>query len=370
MVRAFAVLTFFAAARAEWPAWAKEAYVKERICAIYDEQRSPPCLHPPFDRPTVYPYPDQDGYDLNALFVHDPLYVFEYYFQDSLRLSTKWRACDAAKASLLYVPVFYVRHSSNGPGFDVSYVRERIRAATGTDSLPLNRTVFIAQGDSGTCDLPPEFRDAVWLTPFGLDSCLEGLARVVVVPHTEWLASRTFEAALDRLRMGHTPSLLFTFYGGPHGAGSGARAALIEHWGNKLDRGFSVGVRTDGGRSAYDDIINSTFCGAPHGGGWGSRLAICILHGSIPVIVMDNTTLPLERVLDYSDFSLRVAVADVPRLEAILRAVSPERVSYMRRRVLEIAPYFIWDARAGGRAFEGVMHAVAAAQGDPRAGRL
>jgi len=203
--------------------------------------------------------------------------------------------------------------------------------------------------------MPPFFADAIWLSSFGLHECHRP-GRHVVVPHTEVAAVRWLRDSLDRAHFGHVPSLLFTFWGGPHGAGFAARNATIAHWGGKFDRGFSVGNYT--GRNVYEDIANSTFCGAPHGGGWGSRLTIAILHGCIPVVMQDDSSLPLEPFLDYSEFSVRVPLADIPDLERILRAVTPERVRRMRSRVLEVAPYFVWDSRAGGRAFEGVMHAI------------
>jgi hypothetical protein len=107
---------------------------------------------------------------------------------------------------------------------------------------------------------------------------------------------------------------------------------------------------------------NSVFCGAPHGCGWGSRLTKCIVRGSIPVILQDETTLPFEPFLDYSLFAVRVATDDIIRLEAILLSIPPQKVKEMRAEVLRVAPYFIWDVTAGGQAFEGVMNTIRALQ--------
>jgi xylogalacturonan beta-1,3-xylosyltransferase len=158
--------------------------------------------------------------------------------------------------------------------------------------------------------------------------------------------------------MGSDRSLLFTFYGSVRGMGARARSGLIKHWGGRLDRGFSVGFNAPHKNGYYFDIERSQFCGAPHGDGWGSRLVICILRGSIPVILQESSTLPLEPWLDYSAFSVRLTVEEIPELENILRAIPAAQLSNMRHRLLEVAPYFVWNERAGGQAFEAVMHNI------------
>ncbi len=43
------------------------------------------------------------------------------------------------------------------------------------------------------------------------------------------------------------------------------------------------------------------------GDGWSSRAADAILHGCIPVVLMDNVRVPFETIIDWSLFSIRIA---------------------------------------------------------------
>jgi hypothetical protein len=79
------------------------------------------------------------------------------------------------------------------------------------------------------------------------------------------------------------------------------------------------------------DLSSSDFCLVPPGGdGWSSRVDDAVRHGCIPVIIMDGVKMPFEGLLDYSAFAVRVAEADVEKLDDILRAVPPARKDAMR----------------------------------------
>ncbi|KAG2488891.1 hypothetical protein HYH03_012521 [Edaphochlamys debaryana] len=70
------------------------------------------------------------------------------------------------------------------------------------------------------------------------------------------------------------------------------------------------------------------------GGGHGQRQIQAALAGCVPVIISDGVLEAFEPYLDWNDFGVRVAEADIPRLHKILAAISPEeyarKVSQLR----------------------------------------
>jgi hypothetical protein len=299
---------------------------------------------------------------LDEFFQHDPAYGAEFWFAEALKQDSAFSACDASDAQLFYLPAFHVRVQANGETLWHVF-RQHLANLTATGLPPgwsLNRTLMFLTGDWGPCMMASDFADALWVTHFGLHTDWENkpchaAGKYVVAPGHQWQARELLREALAAEAAGTPRGLLFTYYGEPHGNGAAARNATIVAWGDRLADGFSVGKYTPPGRSMSADMRNSSFCGAPHGGGWGSRLSNAVLRGCIPVILQDDSTLPLEPYLDYSRFAVRVPLADIPRLDVILRALSPARVADMRRQLLAVAPFFDWDHRAGGRAFEGTL---------------
>ena len=331
------------------------------LCAARLAPASCGCRGPPFDRPPLWSFPVESS--LDEFFKHDPAYGAEFWFAEALKNDTVASACDPADAALFYLPAFHVRVNANGETMWHIF-RQHLANMTAAGLPPgwaLNKTVMFLTGDWGPCMMDPEFADAIWVTHFGLHSDMNNRSchsrdKYVVAPGHQWQARQFLNdtlATIDAPR-----GLLFTYYGEAHGNGAPARNATIQHWGGRLAEGFSVGKYTGEGRSMSGDMRNSSFCGAPHGAGWGSRLSNAILRGCIPVILQDDSTLPMEPFLDYSQFAVRVPLADIPRLDVILRAYSADAVSDMRHRLLQVAPYFDWDHRVGGRAFEGTLNAV------------
>ena len=73
--------------------------------------------------------------------------------------------------------------------------------------------------------------------------------------------------------------------------------------------------------------------------------------------VQERVFQPLEGVLPYEEFSLRLTNADLPRLPAILRGVSEARYRRLVEGVVRYRTAFLWD-RTGGRAFEYTVAAL------------
>ena len=61
-------------------------------------------------------------------------------------------------------------------------------------------------------------------------------------------------------------------------------------------------------------------------------------YGCVPLIIQPNVTQPLEDILPYETFSLRVGLDDVPRLPEILGAVSRSQHASLLRGVRNFSP--------------------------------
>lgn len=60
------------------------------------------------------------------------------------------------------------------------------------------------------------------------------------------------------------------------------------------------------------------------GDGWARRAEDAILHGCIPVIIQDRVEEKFSNIVDYSAFSLRIAEADIERVNSVCSvAVAP-----------------------------------------------
>jgi hypothetical protein len=56
----------------------------------------------------------------------------------------------------------------------------------------------------------------------------------------------------------------------------------------------------------------------PAGDGFSMRAEDAVLHGCIPVLIMDNILPILDPHLTWADFSIRIAEKDIPQLPQIL----------------------------------------------------
>ncbi|BFI33899.1 protein MpGT47.12 [Marchantia polymorpha subsp. ruderalis] len=117
----------------------------------------------------------------------------------------------------------------------------------------------------------------------------------------------------------------------------GLRQRLAEEFGSHPNKNLTAGRQTapdvtvvsTRSESYGMELSQSRFCGVLPGDGWSGRMEDSILHGCIPVIIQDGIHLPFESVLNYDEFSLRVAERDLPQLITILRNVTESRVDSM-----------------------------------------
>eukprot|EP00897_Mesotaenium_endlicherianum_P001025 jgi/Mesen1/10923/ME000095S10258 len=93
------------------------------------------------------------------------------------------------------------------------------------------------------------------------------------------------------------------------------------------------------------DMARSIFCLAPAGFGWGMRTTQALQMGCIPVIIQPNVTQPFEgELLDWSKFSVKLEMDDIPRLEQILRAFSAEDIERKRAAMRKVWMRFVWTS--------------------------
>ncbi|XP_062190370.1 probable glycosyltransferase At5g03795 [Phragmites australis] len=155
----------------------------------------------------------------------------------------------------------------------------------------------------------------------------------------------------------HRPILAF-FAGGNHGP---VRPLLLEHWKGK-DPDVQVSEYLPRGVSYTDMMRRSRFCLCPGGYEVASpRLAEAIYLECVPVVVDDGDyALPFGDVLNWAAFSVRVRVADIPRLKEILAAVSPRQYIRMQRRVRTVRRHFLVHGGAPRRydVFHMILHSV------------
>ncbi|KAJ1288093.1 hypothetical protein BS78_02G063200 [Paspalum vaginatum] len=168
--------------------------------------------------------------------------------------------------------------------------------------------------------------------------------------------------AVDRQVGGPSASrrpILAFFAGGDHGP---VRPALLARWKGSGDPDVRVSEYLPRGVSYTDMMRRSRFCLCPGGYEVASpRLAEAIYLECVPVVVDDGEyALPFADVLNWDAFSVRVRVADIPRLKEILAAVSPRQYIRMQRRVRLVRRHFMVHGGPPRRydAFHMILHSV------------
>jgi len=93
-----------------------------------------------------------------------------------------------------------------------------------------------------------------------------------------------------------------------------------------------------------DAMEHSTFCLCPRGwAGWSPRISESILVGCIPVLLADNVRWPFENLLDYHEFSLVTAEAQIDGLQSMLHFLQPTEIQHMQRKLVEVKNHFNYD---------------------------
>ncbi|GAX81627.1 hypothetical protein CEUSTIGMA_g9055.t1 [Chlamydomonas eustigma] len=103
-----------------------------------------------------------------------------------------------------------------------------------------------------------------------------------------------------------------------------------------------IGI-TDEYRGDYSQqLARSTFCLVVPGDGYSARYVDAILHGCIPVVVMDNVTEVFETLLDWRQFTVRIKEMHIPLTPQILLSLKPSLVLQMQKRLARVWHRFAW----------------------------
>ncbi|KAG2483237.1 hypothetical protein HYH03_017894 [Edaphochlamys debaryana] len=96
-----------------------------------------------------------------------------------------------------------------------------------------------------------------------------------------------------------------------------------------------------------EHLVTSRFCFGPMGGGHGQRQIHAVLAGCVPLVISDGVLEPFEPALSWSDFGVRVAEADIPRLHEILEAITPEEYALKASRLRCAAQHMAFSLTTG-----------------------
>ncbi|KAE8714275.1 hypothetical protein F3Y22_tig00110198pilonHSYRG00106 [Hibiscus syriacus] len=168
------------------------------------------------------------------------------------------------------------------------------------------------------------------------------LLKDVIVPYTH---------LLPRLRLSENQKrhTLLYFKGAKHRHQGGLVREklwdlLVNEPGVIMEEGFP---NATGREQSIKGMRSSEFCLHPAGDTPTScRLFDAIQSLCIPVIVSDNIELPFEGMLDYSTFSVFVAVSDALKpnwLVSHLRSISEKHRNEHRRAMAKAQPVFVYD---------------------------
>jgi hypothetical protein len=92
------------------------------------------------------------------------------------------------------------------------------------------------------------------------------------------------------------------------------------------------------------ELKSSVFCLCPRGyASWSPRFTHAVLSGCVPVLIAENTVHPWQQFLDYEAFSVQISESELESVESVLKAIHPDRIQSMRKRLAEVAPSFVYQ---------------------------
>eukprot|EP00884_Botryococcus_braunii_P021770 jgi/Botrbrau1/8277/Bobra.0251s0006.1 len=115
-----------------------------------------------------------------------------------------------------------------------------------------------------------------------------------------------------------------------------------------------IGTRQDGPANVtYGQLLaSSVFCLVAPGDGWSSRAEDAVLHGCIPVVIMDDVDPVFASVLDWPYFSVRIAENEIHRTAEILLAIPQEQIKRMQEELAKVWHRFLWGSLPASHTFE------------------
>jgi hypothetical protein len=144
--------------------------------------------------------------------------------------------------------------------------------------------------------------------------------------------------AFHRGRMGIEPGMGASYSLGVRQAI--AREAEAQDWVAR----HNIHVGSKGSmKGDYSDLLaRSVFCLVLQGDGYTTRFDDSILHGCIPVIVINETVGPWGTEMDWEAFSIRISPQNISQIPTILKAVPEDKVASMQAQLAGIWHRFAW----------------------------
>lgn len=143
-------------------------------------------------------------------------------------------------------------------------------------------------------------------------------------------------------------------------------AQLAQEQGWREKHQILVGEEQDIAGGYSELLASSIFCLVLPGDGWTARMEDAMLHGCIPVVIMDEVHVAFESILDLQALTIRVPQADMARLPEILGGVPEERRGEMRQALAQVWHRYSYSSyRPYSKEFRDIqsMHAEAGAAG-------
>jgi len=117
-----------------------------------------------------------------------------------------------------------------------------------------------------------------------------------------------------------------------------------ENWWGKYRIYFGEGNPPDMKDVSYSELLaSSTFCLVFMGDGWSARFDDAVVHGCIPVILMDDIHVSFESIIDISLFSLRITFNDIERIPELLLAVPNVEIEEKQLAIAKVWRRFFYS---------------------------
>ena len=130
--------------------------------------------------------------------------------------------------------------------------------------------------------------------------------------------------------------ILSFFAGNMHGR---VQPTLLKYWG-------PLPKRVSRRMSYIEHMKSSKYCICQMSYEVNSpRIVEAIYYECVPVIIADNFVQPLNKVLEWSAFSVIVDEKDIPNLKEILLAIPLRRYLKMQTNVKMLQKHFHWNLR-------------------------
>ncbi|KAL6749482.1 exostosin-like glycosyltransferase [Haematococcus lacustris] len=112
------------------------------------------------------------------------------------------------------------------------------------------------------------------------------------------------------------------------------KLSIKEQWREKYT--IMIGDRNDLPPGYSEWLARSKYCLVAPGDGWSGRMEDAILHGCVPVIIMDQVHAVFETILDVDQFAVHITEAQMAQLPTILLSIPDDKWQRMQRRITHI----------------------------------